>query len=322
MKRLIVACAMAAPLLSLTAGPALAEVKTREKTSFKVEAIPAWMMRMFGGKAAKDGVVSTTAVKGHRKVTMGDSSGQIIDLTEEKVYDVDLKKKEYNVTTFDEIRRRMKEAQERAERDARQQEGRETEAKPEKEYEIDFDAKETDQKRQIAGYDARQVIMTITVREKGRTLEEAGGMVMTTDSWLGPKIPAMKEVADFDMRYWQKLGGDTTMSAEQMAAILAMFPLVAKAQERMRKENVNLDGALLAMGTTFEAVKTKEQVAQESQSASGGGGLGGMLRKKVMKQGDPNPRATVFTTQHEVLDVSTTVAAADLELPAGFKEKK
>jgi hypothetical protein len=148
-------------------------------------------------------------------------------------------------------------------------------------------------------------------------------MVMTTDSWLGPTIPAMKEVADFDMRYWQKLqGGDTTMSAEQMAAILAMFPLVAKAQERMRKEHVNLDGALLAMGTTFEAVKTKEQVAQESQSASGGGGLGGMLRKKVMKQGDPKPRATVFTTQHEVLDVSTTVAGADLEMPAGFREKK
>jgi hypothetical protein len=162
------------------------------------------------------------------------------------------------------------------------------------------------------------------VREKGRTLEEAGGMVMTTDSWLGPKIPAMKEVADFDMRYWQKLqGGDTTMSAEQMAAILAMFPLVAKAQERMRKENVTLDGTPLSTAVSFESVKSQEQVAQESQQkSSGGGGLGGMLARSVMKKGDPKPRATIMTTQIEVQEISTSVAATDLELPAGFKEKK
>ena len=40
--------------------------------------------------------------------------------------------------------------------------------------------------------------MTVTVREKGKTLEEGGGMVMTTDMWLGPEIPQMKEFAEFD----------------------------------------------------------------------------------------------------------------------------
>ena len=51
--------------------------------------------------------------------------------------------------------------------------------------------------------------MTITVREKGKTLEQSGGMVMTTDMWLAPKIAAMKDIADFDVRYAQKLyGGD------------------------------------------------------------------------------------------------------------------
>ena len=41
-------------------------------------------------------------------------------------------------------------------------------------------------------------MMTVTVREKGKTLEESGGMVLTSDMWLAPKIAAMKEVAEFD----------------------------------------------------------------------------------------------------------------------------
>jgi hypothetical protein len=329
MKRLLTACAVALPLVALTAGPVNAEVKTREKSAIKFEGMLGKMMGMFGGKAARDGILSTTIVKGNRKVTMNDTTGQIIDLSEEKIYDLDLKKKEYKVTTFDEMRRRMKEAQERAEKDVHREEGR-TEREPEpsksqKEYEVDFNMKETGQKRQIAGHEARQVIMTITVREKGRTLEEGGGIVTTADSWLGPKIPAMKEALDFDLRYWQKLhGGDATVSAEQMAAVLAMFPLVANAQERMRKENVNLDGAPLATTTTFEAVKTAEQVAQETEAdkGGGGGGLGGMLAKRMMKKDAPKPRATIFTVNHEYQEISTTVAATDLELPAGFTEKK
>ena len=32
-------------------------------------------------------------------------------------------------------------------------------------------------------------------------------MVMTNDMWLGPKIPALKEMADFDIKYWKQLQG-------------------------------------------------------------------------------------------------------------------
>ena len=327
MKRSLIASAVAVSLVSLTAGPVFAEVKTREKTAVKFEGMLGRMVGMFGGKAAREGIVSTTVVKGNRKATTTDQSGQIIDLSEEKIYDIDFRKKEYKVTTFAELRQRMKEAQERAQRDAREtgEKGQAEEpGKPQKEFEVDFDLKDTGQKKQIAGHDARQVIMTITVREKGRSLDEGGGLVMTADSWLGPKIPAMKEAADFDMKYWKQLyGADMTISAEQMAAVLAMFPLVAKAQERMRQENVNLDGTPLAMTTTFEAVKSKEQLAQESQQQQGGGGgISGMLARRMMKKGEAKPRATIFTMQHEMQEISTTAAAADLQIPAGFQEKK
>ena len=57
----------------------LAEVKTQQKTQVKFEGMLGRMMGMFGGKAAKEGVVNTVAVKGNRKITIGDAGGQIID---------------------------------------------------------------------------------------------------------------------------------------------------------------------------------------------------------------------------------------------------
>ena len=84
----------------------------------------------------------------------------------------------------------------------------------------------------MPGYDARQVITTVTVREKGSTLEDAGGAVMTVDSWLGPEIPALKELAEFQMRYWKAINPDAaSLSAEQMGAVMVDVP---HAQERGR----------------------------------------------------------------------------------------
>jgi len=42
------------------------------------------MMGLFGGKAMKEGIVDTVAVKGNRKATFSDNAGEIIDLDEER----------------------------------------------------------------------------------------------------------------------------------------------------------------------------------------------------------------------------------------------
>jgi hypothetical protein len=328
MKRSLIACALALPLLVLLGAPLGAEVKTREKTLVKFEGMLGRVVGLFGGKAAKEGIVSTSAVKGNRKATLNDNTGQIVDLGEEKVYDIDYKKKQYQVTTFDELRRRMKEAEEKAKKDMEQQEGRQEEQKqegPRKEFEFDFDAKETGQRKQIVGHDARQVIMTVTVREKGKALEESGGFVMTSDSWLGPEIASLNELSDFDMRYYKQLYGTEAfgLAAEQMAMVMGMYPMLGQASERLKKEGDKLKGTPLATTTTFEVVKSKEATEAEARqgNSGGGGGLGGMLARKMMKKEEPKARATIFTAQHEFQEVSTTVAGSDLDIPAGFKEK-
>jgi hypothetical protein len=328
MKRLVRIALVALPLMTLAAGPAYADAKTRDKSTIKFEGMLGRMFSLFGGKAAKEGIEARTAVNKNRKATMNDSTGNIIDLSEEKVYDLDMKKKSYTVTTFEELRRRMREAEEKAKKEAEKEEpGQKTEAqKPTKEYEVDFDVKDTGQKKQVAGYDTHNTIVTITVREKGKTLEEAGGIVMINDMWLGPEIPQMKEFSDFDIRYWKQLQGPqaAAMSAEQMAAVLAMFPLVGKAMERMQKDGDKLKGTPLDTTTTVESVKSKDQLtqAQSQSSGSSGGGIGGRRAKKIIKKEEPKARSTIFTTHHEVLEVSTSVSPADLAIPADFKEKK
>jgi len=330
MKRLARIAIVALPLMTLATAPAYAEVKTRDKTQVKFEGMLGRMFNLFGGKSAKEGVEGRTAVNGNRKATMNDTGGTIVDLSEEKIYDVDVKKKQYTVTTFEELRRRMREAQEKAKQQVDREEPRQKQEdpqKPTKEYEVDFDVKDTGQKKQIAGYDAKNTVVTITVREKGRTLDEAGGVVMTNDMWLGPAIPQLKELYEFDIKYAKQLQGPeaAAISAEQMAAMLAMFPLIGKATERMQKDAGKLAGTPLETTTTFEAVRSKDQLieAQESSAkSSSGGGIGGLLAKKMIKKEEPKARTIIATTHHEVLEVSMSVAPADLAIPADFKEKK
>jgi hypothetical protein len=327
MKRWFKTCVLVLPVLLLTASIAGAEVKTREKGQVKFEGMLGRIMGMFGGKAAKEGIITTEAVKGDRKAEIIGDNGRIVDLKEEKVYTVDYKKKTYTVKTFEQIRREMQEAQEKAEKQAEREEPRDEKEKdqgPRKEYEVDFDLKETGQKRQIAGYDTREVVMTVAVREKGKTIEESGGMVMTTNSWLGPEIKEMKELFDFEMRYAKAIAPETAgISPEQMAAVMAMFPLFKQAADRMAKENVDMKGTPLASTMVLETVKSKEQIeAAQKQSSSGGGGIGGLLARKIGPKPDTKPRSVVFTVNTETLEVATSVAGTELAVPADFKEKK
>ena len=316
-----------------------ADVRADQKTRVEFGGALGKMMNIFGGKAAREGVTSTVAVQGDRKATLNDATGQIVDLREEKIYDLDMRKKTYRVTTFAELRRRMDEARQKAAADASKEQGKAQNepAKSDKQMEVDFDVKNTGQSKTINTYNTHEVIMTVTVREKGKKLEESGGLVLTSDMWLAPKIAAMKEIADFDLRYARQLYGSMFegVSADQMAAVMALYPAMKDAMAKMNAEGVKTDGTAILTTTTTEAVKSADQMAEEakqnqsdakSDAASGGvGGLiGGFAKRAVKKktEGDPQQRSTFFTGTHEVLKVTTEVAAADVAVPAGFAEIK
>ena len=327
---------------ALTAVPARADVKKEERNQVSFSGMLGKVVNFFGGKSAREGVVSTVAVSGNRKMTTtGDNTAQIVDLSEEKIYELDLRRKTYKVTTFEELRQRMREAEAKARESAARDSGgtEKPQQKDGKEMEVDFDIKNTGQTRTINGFDTRQVIATIAVREKGKTLEESGGILMTVDTWL-TKAVSLKEIGDFERRYFEKLAGPMSAAdAQQMATAMAMFPGLKEAFARLSRED--FDGTAIQTTTTVDAVKSAEQVKQEASGSgssassnensnplSVGGAIGGFMRRRQQQKqaeapaANANPaRATFMTMNNEVLKIATNVTAADVALPAGFKER-
>ena len=336
MKRLLFIVALALTI-AFASAPAYADVKKEERNQVSFSGMLGRMFNFFGGKSAKEGVVSTVAVSGNRKMTTtGENTAQIIDLTEEKIYDIELRRKTYKVTTFEELRRQMREAEAKARENASRQPKEEQPQNQGKEVEIDFDIKNTGQTKPINGFDTRQVVATITVREKGKKLEESGGLVMTVDTWL-TKAVSLKEVADFERRYYEKLAGPiSAVDAQQMATAMAMFPGLKEAFARLSREDFG--GTAIQTTTTVDSVKSAEQMKQASGSAaqsderanptSVGGAIGGFMRRRQQQKeqesaaagGNP-ARSTFMTINNEVLKIASNVTATDVAMPVGFKER-
>lgn len=310
---LILCSAIVAPTL-------LADVKMREKTTFKLEGLLGGIVnRMAGGS---DGITSTVSVRGSRMSRMAENNGQIIDLTEQKIYNIDVRRKEYTVMTFAEMRKQLEDARAQM---AKQQAEMNPEDKAQaqeaaKQLDFDVDVKETGQTKTIAGQNAREVVLTIAMRERGRKLEESGGLVMTSTMWLAPRVAALDEVTDFNMKFYKAAFGGvfSGMDAQQMNAASVMLPGLGRLAERMAAERAKLQGTPLMTTTVFEGVKSAEQM--KSAPASTGGGLGGMLARR-MNRGASQQRTTALTTTTETLSIATTATDADVALPAGFKLK-
>ena len=335
MKRLLSISALALTIAMATA-PAYAEVKKEERNQVSFAGMLGRMVNFFGGKSAKEGVVSTVAVSGDRKMTItGENTGQIVDLREEKIYDLDLRRKTYKATTFEELRRQMREAEAKARENAARQPKEEQPQNQGKEVDVDFDIKNTGQTKAINGFETRQVIATITVREKGKKLEESGGLVMTVDTWL-TKAVSLKEIADFERRYYEKLAGPVSaVDAQQMATAMAMFPGLKEAFARLTREDFG--GTAIQTTTTVDSVKSAEQMKQAAASpsqsderanpASIGGAIGGFMRRRQQQKeqeapANANPaRSTFMTINNEVLKIASNVTAAEVAMPAGFKER-
>lgn len=328
MKRVRLGAAVAVSALLISAAPVSADVRMQQKTQVKFEGMLGRIMNVFGGKAAKDGIVQTVVVQGDRKATLTGDAAEIVDLAEEKVYQVNLKDKSYTVKTFAEIRREMEEAARKAEEEARKSEGS---AKDQREMQVDFDVKDTGQRKTINAFDCREVVTTITVHEKGRTLEQAGGIVMTANSWLASKVPGAREVADFDLRYARQMAQG--VNAQQMMQAFAMYPGMKEAMEKFQREQVKVDGTPVQTTLVLAAAGSPEQAqaASREEGQRGGGGLvGGLVGRFGRKKSDENKdakaaatpgRTTIMTSNSEMLSVETTINPADLQVPAGFKQK-
>ena len=320
----------------LTAGICFADVNIEQKTQFHLQGAVGAIVNAFS-RTAREGATSTTIIKGDRKLTRTGDSGEIIDLNEEKVYMVDFARKTYTVKTFDQLRKEYEDAKERARKNAdRGSKDTKSEKNEGPEYEVEFDVKSTGNKEVINGFNTREEIVTVTVHEKGKTLEKSGGWVLTNDMWMGPKIAAMSEIYQFDRRFAQKIYGTTFMGEMQAAAMaMAATPAFGKAMKAFSDKRGSFDGTAIRTNMKFEVVagtdpSTQQQASQQEEqphsvSSAVMGGLFNKMKerreqKKAEQGGDPN-RSTMFDSTSELTRASATATAEDVALPAGFRQR-
>jgi hypothetical protein len=320
MSRKILSCLIAAAIFA----PAIhADVKTKEKSQVKFEGMLGRIAGMAGGGAAKDGLTNSVAVKGNRMATFNDQNGQIVDLSEEKIYNIDFKKKEYRVVTFAEVREQMKKMQADMEKQMKDMppEARGDMAQASANLEVTFDVKPGTENKTLAGHQARHMIITVMAKEKGKTIEESGGMVITNEVWLGPRIAAVNEIGQFSQKYATAVYSERLAAmGQQFASLSAMFPGLQDMMKTMGEQTKKLDGTPLMTVQRTETVKSAAAMAQ--QPAAGGGGLSGALARRMMGNKKPEQRSLLYTSTNETLSIDTTASEADVAIPAGFKEKK
>jgi hypothetical protein len=328
-----VAAATAAVWLA-SASIVSADVKSTESNRLQFGGTMGAMLNLFAGQAAKEGAQDVIAVRGDRKMRVFGQHAQLIDLAGEKIYDIDLRRKTYKVTTFDELRRQIAEDAKKAEKETTPEEP------ADEDHDVDSSVKPTGQTKIINGFNCHEVIATVTVRQKGQTLEQGGGLVLTDDLWLVPTVPAMKESTDFDVRYFKAIAGPYAagIPADQMARATALLPALRLAFEKLNVEGASaLDGTTIASDLTADSVKSAAELAQaakeDDDQPSAHGGLGGMfggLSKKLAKkvaaghagQDAKEAKTRVLMLHHEVLSIGTSVAADEVAVPPGFRQEQ
>jgi hypothetical protein len=326
-----------AAAMFLAAGVCLADATVEQRTQIHFGGALGAVMNVFSRDSAKEGVTSGSVVKGNRMLTRSGSTGEIVDLGEEKVYRLDFDRKAYTVKTFDELRREFEEGQERARKNAaKQTKSTKSEKSEGPEYDVEFDTRATGEKETINGWNTREQIVTITVHEKGKKLEESGGVVLTADMWVGPKIAAYREIADFQQRFAQKIYGPAFASdMRQMAAAMAMTPAFGKAMKAFNEKGKSIEGTPIRTKMTFDTVSGSSQQQQNQQqterdtspqAAAIGGLLGRMKERRQKQQAESGQstslnRSTFLESNSELLTANNSASAADVALPSGFKQR-
>lgn len=306
-------------------------------------------------KFSKNVETTTTRTEhfsGNKMATVDRFNTQIIDLDAEKFTDVNHDKKQYSVITFAEFAQAMEKMMEKmgqATRDASRKEGAEVDMK------YSFNVDRTGKKKAVAGADAEQVIMTMTMKATDKKSGQSGNFDIVVDSWMG-EVPGHEVARAFYEKMGEKIGA-SALARRNMNPFLQQQGLGEGMAEAMAKMQEMKGVPLLQIMRMVGAGQTEGVVAaakgeyagqpfprQESEGpsvkeAAGAaavgsvlGGFGGFGRRKKKEEPPPQPQqqasagpaaaqGVMMELVTQTVSFSTTpVDPAVMQVPAGYKQ--
>ncbi len=288
------------------------------------------IMKMAGtfsktARQAGEPIASTVIVKGNRMTRIDPQHTEIIDLDHETITSIDHQKRQYTVMTFDQMRRQMEKAMQKAKEEQKKAPEPDQTAASNTDIKFNVHVRNTGATKELVGLTASESILTMAMDATDKTSGQTGSMAITNDLWLAPEIPGYDEVKDFYRRYAEKM--KIVFSGALNPAMLAQYPGAGQGMADMVKEMSKLKGTpvlqvmrmgMTANGATLPAASeaplppagagsampsagdVAQSVAQQTAASAisnrmgslGGlaGGFGGFGHKK--KKADPAPEAT------------------------------
>jgi hypothetical protein len=343
--RVLLLAGLAAGLVPVAA--AAQGVTVTSGTSIKAGGALGMVFRMAGAS----NTVSTTYVAGHRMRTDNKDVSSIIDVDAGRFTTLNHKPKTYSTMTFEEMAAAMKSAQEemKAERakDARKAEDQ----KPSDiEWQTDVSAERTGQHQRIAGYDAQQLLVTVTVtaREKGKpSPANPGALVALMDIWTSSDAPNAAAMEEFNRAYAQRMNTEFSSQMKGLEAAFNSDPRMKTALEATAKEMAKVKGVALKSTTSMIAVpegmkfdrqlalgasdKADAEAKADEAKPKPKGGLFGKLKAaaaQAEQQGQakdnnaPATQSTILSFTSEVQEIQKGVPADAFSVPAGYREVK
>jgi hypothetical protein len=242
-------------------------------------------------------ITTTTIVHGNQKAVVSKDSTEITDLDRECIIPIDNLKKTYTITTFAEMRQafqNMPKQMDKMQTQMKQAQPNQPQQPSDIKTTFDVKVNNTGATKVVNGLEAQEQVITMTMKvtmtnppppPQGQPADPNAPASMeytvTTDTWVAPDPPEIKEIADFDIRFGQKLmqGVDMKEFAEQMkqmqasanaasAQLLGGQPGASDAMAQMAKEMAKLKGTRVLEITSMGGLAPAGTVTTASDSTT------------------------------------------------------
>jgi hypothetical protein len=278
-------------------------------------------------------------------------SAEIVLLDQDKLYHLNMNKKEYTETNFEQLRAQMQKVSDQMNSSENKQQPSAVDQSKCVWLPAKVDVNKSGEKAQFAGYDAQRVTVTATQpcqdKETGAICEVA----LVLDQWTSGNFAESSEARKFYTAYASKMGIDVSNSQDAAERAKVLFSQYKGVWSEVAAKMQSVKGYPVKSSFTLglggpQCKNSNAQQAQTSQSDSApqspsgiagavAGKLGGLFHKKkdtedaptappapdvapvVMPPGD----VALMTVSSQVVSVSTNGVSADVfTVPAGFKK--
>lgn len=279
-------------------------------------------------------------------------SAEIVLLDQDKLIHLNISKKEYTETTFEQIRAQMQQASDQANSNEDKQQPSPVDQSKCQWLPAKVSINKTGEKAQFAGYDSERVTITAAQPCQDKDTGSICEVALVLDEWLAASFTESSEVRRFYAAQAQKMGVDPTNSQDYSEKAKAMFSQYKGIWTEVASKMQNVKGYPVRSSFTLAlgGAQCKDANAQQSQpdqSADSArsptdivgavaGKLGGLFHKKQedapASAAQPTPAVTpvslppgdvaLMTVSSQLTSVSTSGASADaFVVPADFKKQ-